>query len=240
MKENWKRGLFDVIRREEMRVCIRKECEKSFSVTPSDPKMYCGHACSTTVNNLKRGSLPDEVKQKIARSMTGKISPYRGVLKTPLEKIICANSSCKKIFFGHQWAHRKFCSNQCAMSIIGGKPTSPRAARAKAGVRPDLGNYYFYSRWEANYARILNLLNIKWEYQPKTFNLKFQTYTPDFYTPEQNLWIEIKNFLSEYSGKRDAAFRKLYPTLKLALILKPDYLKLQEQFASKIKNWEYS
>ncbi|MDO8576240.1 MAG: hypothetical protein Q7R90_02900 [bacterium] len=127
------------------------------------------------------------------------------------------------------------------MRDIGGRPTSPRAARAKAGIRSDVSpTIYFFSRWEANYARLLNYLGVKWIHQPKTFQLKSQKYTPDFYLPEVDTYIEIKNYLSDYSKNRDRQFRELYPKLKLALILKEDYLALQREFAPKLKEWEYN
>jgi hypothetical protein len=127
------------------------------------------------------------------------------------------------------------------MKDIGSRPTSPKAARAKAGIRPDIDpELYFFSRWEANFARILNLLKVKWIFQPRTFNLETQKYTPDFYLPDKDTYVEIKNFLSAYSANRDREFRKLYPSTKLELILKSDYLKLQEQFSPYIENWEFS
>ncbi len=87
---------------------------------------------------------------------------------------------------------------------------------------------------------MLNLRKIKWKFQPRTFNLKTQRYTPDFYLPHNDTYIEIKNFLSEYSLKRDREFRELYPDKKLVLILKEDYLNLQKEFSPVIKNWEFS
>jgi len=54
------------------------------------------------------------------------------------------------------------------------------------------------------------------------------------------MYIEIKNYLSDYSKNRDQQFRELYPKLKLALILKEDYLALQRKFAPQIKEWEYN
>lgn len=126
------------------------------------------------------------------------------------------------------------------MAIIGGKPTSPKAARGKAGIRKDISKkIYFYSRWEANMARLFNFLNVKWVYQPKVFDLKTQTYTPDFYLPEYNTYIEVKNFLWKYSKIRDAKFRKLFPKENLMLILKNDYLLLERKHSEYIKNWEY-
>lgn len=135
---------------------------------------------------------------------------------------------------------RKYCSNACAMTVTGGKPTSPKASRGKAGIRKDISNtIYFHSRWEANYARVLNYLSVKWMYEPKTFDLKTQNYTPDFYLPTTDEYIEVKNFLWKYSKIRDKKFRKLYPNIKLRLLLKEDYLNLQNKYAKLIMNWEY-
>jgi len=126
------------------------------------------------------------------------------------------------------------------MEVIGGKPTSPKAARGKAGIRKDISKtIYFYSRWEANIARLFNYLDINWVHQPRIFDLGSQNYTPDFYLPAYNLYVEVKNFLWEYSKIRDRKFRELYPDAKLALLLKKDYLKLENKYSRSIKNWEY-
>ncbi len=126
------------------------------------------------------------------------------------------------------------------MEIIGGKPTSPKAARGKAGIRKDIsGTIYFYSRWEANIARLFNYSGIEWVHQPKIFDLGSQNYTPDFYLPAYNLYIEVKNFLWEYSRIRDEKFRELFPDTKLILLLKKDYLKLENKYSRYIRNWEH-
>lgn len=239
-KKNWEKGIFDFRFRRERRKCARKECGKIFEVIPSNPKIYCCRSCASKVNNAKRGSLPEETKLKIARALIGRKNPYAGAIKLPRAKIICANPKCKKVFFIERWMKRKFCGNKCAMEVIGGKPTSPKAARGKAGIRKDISKtVYFYSRWEANTARLFNYLNIRWIHQPETFDLDSQNYTPDFYLPDYNIYIEVKNFLWKYSKIRDRKFRKLYPNIKLALILKKDYLKLENKYSQFIKNWEY-
>jgi len=242
-KQNWQKGVFDFLYKDkrEERICKRLNCKKKFEVLRSSHKIYCSKSCSAIVNNKKRGRLPIEVKLKIAQSLMGRNNPFKGVIKVPRIEVVCNNLVCKKKFFTKKWRNRKFCSKNCVMSVVGKKPTSPKAARGKSGIRKDINNnIYFYSRWEANFARLLNLLNIEWIFQAKTFDLRTQTYTPDFYLPKYDIWIEIKNFLSDYSKNRDDKFRKLYPDKNLILILKEDYLKLQEKFASKIKNWEYS
>ncbi len=83
-------------------------------------------------------------------------------------------------------------------------------------------------------------MGVKWIYEPKTFDLKTQNYTPDFYLPDKDEYIEVKNFLWKYSKIRDDKFRKSYPNIKLKLLLKEDYLKLQNKYAKFIINWEYN
>ena len=189
---------------------------------------------------MGRGSLSEETKLKIAKALTGRKSPYAGVIKVPRVKMVCANTKCKKIFLREQWKIRKFCSVKCSIVVIGGKPTSPKAARGKVGIRRDISKaIYFYSRLEANITRLFNYFGIKWKYQPETFDLKTQTYTPDFYLPEYDIYIEVKNFLWRYSRIRDEKFRKLYPDINLILLLKENYLEIEKNYSHFIKNWEY-
>lgn len=240
MKENWRKGLFDAIRKREKRICKRKECGGFFEVKPSDPKVYCSHACSAKVTNIGKIQ-SEETKLKIGKASLGKPSPFKGVLKVPRIEVICANPKCKKLFIAIEWAKRKYCSNKCHMVITGGKPTSPKASRGKAGIRKDISEaIYFHSRWEANFARVLNYQDIQWEYEPKTFDLGTQNYTPDFYLPDTDEYIEVKNFLWKYSEIRDKKFRELYPNTRLKMILKEDYLKLQNRYAKLISSWEFN
>jgi len=238
-KNNWKKGLFDSLRRKVKKLCKNPICNNIFYTIPSDQKFFCSQGCAAQVNNHKR-LLSIFTKQKISSALKGKMSPYKGSIKVKRIEDFCHNPECCRQIVFERWRKRMFCSNSCAMKVIGGRPTSPRAARAKAGIREDLGAFYFYSRWEANFARILNFLKIEWEFQPKTFDLKTQKYTPDFYLPKYNLFVEIKNFLSEFSKERDSKFREIYPNNNLFLLLKPDYLELQDIFSPQISEWEYS
>ena len=53
----------------------------------------------------------------------------------------------------------------------------------------------FRSSWEALFARWLTSNNITWEYEPRLFKLssyEYRSYTPDFYLPDTDQWIEVK------------------------------------------------
>jgi len=240
-KENWQKGIFDFLYKYEKRVCVRGECKKIFETIPSDKKIYCSRSCAAHVNNIQRGPQSTKTKLKIACSLKGRRNPFKGIQKKPRIKTTCQNPHCGKVFLSIAYASRKFCSVDCSIHVIGGQVTSPRAARGKAGIREDIDpTIYFYSRWEANMARLFTLLNIEWTYQPKTFDLKTQNYTPDFYLPNHDTYIEVKNFLWKYSAMRDKKFRALYPQINLVLILKKDYQDIAQTYAHLIKNWEYS
>ncbi|MEK7540904.1 MAG: hypothetical protein AAB529_01545 [Patescibacteria group bacterium] len=128
MKENWKKGLFDSIRKREKRIC--KGCNKIFEVIPSSPKIYCSHSCAAKDANLGRIQF-EETRIKIGKASMGRKSPYKGIFKTPRINVECGNPKCKKVFLAEKYRDRKYCSNKCHMTITGGKPTSPKAFKRK-------------------------------------------------------------------------------------------------------------
>jgi len=71
------------------------------------------------------------------------------------------------------------------------------------------------STWEAKYAKYLDNQNIKWLYEPKTFDLGKITYTPDFYLPQTDEYIEIKGYLRKNSKNKIRLFNKEFKNLKV-------------------------
>jgi hypothetical protein len=118
-------------------------------------------------------------------------------------------------------------------------------SRAKGGRREDLDNQYFRSAWEANIARYYNYLGIKWEYEPKTFIFENITrgsvsYTPDFYLPETDQWVEVKGWMDSKSKTKLKRFAEQYPeeSKKLILIQEKEYNEIKRKISSFIKDWE--
>lgn len=238
-KGNVAKGVYAGLKKTEERLCARNSCDKVFAVSPSDPKRFCSQGCAAMVNNSKR-TWTESTRQKISESAIGRPSPFKGVLKVPRITVVCANPKCQKVFTHERYRSRKYCSVHCNMAVTGGKPTSPKASRGKAGVRKDVNDsIYFYSRWEANMARLYTYLGVKWEYAPRSFDIGGHTYTPDFYLPEIDTYIEVKNFWGEYSRVRDERFRASHPTVRLDVILKDEYLELEQTYAHLIPSWEY-
>jgi len=83
------------------------------------------------------------------------------------------------------------------------------------GRRHDLGGIAFRSRKEANIARWLNFLNVRWEYESREFEFPVRRgirfYTPDFWLPDDEIFYEIKGWLNPESVTKLRRFRKFYP-----------------------------
>lgn len=158
---------------------------------------------------------------------------------------------CGAFFEEKHSASKECCSQACAgrKKMLGVNVYS----RAKSGRREDLGNMFFRSSYEANYARYLNyvIVNgsdiIKWEYEPDTFEFKKIKRGTRFYTPDFK--IHLKNGHIEYhevkgwdypKGKTSRKrFAKYYPHLKLILIDGDFFKALKRQgINSLIENWE--
>lgn len=52
--------------------------------------------------------------------------------------------------------------------------------------------YRFRSRLEARWAVFFDALGVKWEYEKEGYELPSGWYLPDFWLPDDQLWIEIK------------------------------------------------
>lgn len=50
----------------------------------------------------------------------------------------------------------------------------------------------FRSRLEARWAVLFDVLHMPWEYEPEAFGNRVTGYTPDFWLPEQGVFIEVK------------------------------------------------
>lgn len=118
-------------------------------------------------------------------------------------------------------------------------------SRAKGGKRKDLNDTYFRSAWEANIARYYNFIGVKWEFEPKTFIFNNVTrgsvsYTPDFYLPEEDKWIEVKGWMDGKSKTKLKRFKNQYPEeyKKLILITEKEYKEIKKKISPFIKEWE--
>jgi len=109
-----------------------------------------------------------------------------------------------------------------------------RALEAPAPHRPQ-----FAHPAEAEFAAFLDFYRIKWEYEPKSFPLRWrdgrvtEMFTPDFYLPEQDLYVELttmKQSLVTRKNRKVRRLRQLYPNINVVLLYRKDYHELLSRF----------
>jgi len=100
-----------------------------------------------------------------------------------------------------------------------GKNNPMWGKKAKHGKRFWYKNICFRSTWELLYAKYLEKNKIKWQYEPKRFYLGDITYTPDFYLPKTNEYIEIKGYWRDNTKRRFNKFKEKYPNIKIKLLM---------------------
>lgn len=96
------------------------------------------------------------------------------------------------------------------------------------GKLPKHGNGSYYkqsymrSSYEIAYAKYCIINHIKYRYEPKYFELKINnkltTYTPDFYLPETNEYIEIKGWWRDNAKVKFKEFKKQYSNINIKVV----------------------
>lgn len=108
----------------------------------------------------------------------------------------------------------------------------------------------FVNSSEEEFARILDYYGIEWEYEPRTFPLQWdkagqvtEAFTPDFYLPQQDLYIELTTLrprLTTYKNRRLRRMKELYPEINVKLLKRGSLRDLMtkyglDQAASRIR-----
>jgi hypoxanthine phosphoribosyltransferase len=93
---------------------------------------------------------------------------------------------------------------------------------------------------EAEFARILDFYQIAWEYEPKTFPLQWdgqgnviEAFSPDFYLPEQDLYIELTTMEQRLITKKHRKLRRLhelYPDINVKLLNRSDFKQIMLKY----------
>jgi hypothetical protein len=93
---------------------------------------------------------------------------------------------------------------------------------------------------EAAFARILDFYGIPWNYEPRTFPLEWdaegnitEAFTPDFYLPDQDLYVELTTLrpqLSTHKNRKLRRMNELYPHIQVKLLKRRDLRQLMSKF----------
>jgi hypoxanthine phosphoribosyltransferase len=87
---------------------------------------------------------------------------------------------------------------------------------------------------------VLDYYDVAWEYEPRTFVLEetedgrvTEAFTPDFYLPEQDLYVEITAMKQSLVTRKNRKLRKLrerYPDVRIKLFYRRDLERLAQHF----------
>jgi hypothetical protein len=89
---------------------------------------------------------------------------------------------------------------------------------------------------ERQFARLLDFYQIEWQYEPRSFDIEWdrdgkpmQKFTPDFYLPQFDQYVEITTMSQKLVTKKNRKVRRLrelYPDIKVKILYQRDYLNL--------------
>lgn len=89
---------------------------------------------------------------------------------------------------------------------------------------------------EEQCARILDFYGVRWEYEPNTFPIEWdkegnviQSFSPDFYLPDLDLYIELTTMSQKLVTKKNRKVRKLrelYPDIRIKIFYQKDFKNL--------------
>ena len=98
----------------------------------------------------------------------------------------------------------------------------------------------FANEVERECAKLLDYYGIPWEYEPHTFVLEqdadgrvIEAFAPDFYLPEQNLYVELTVMKQSLVTRKNRKLRKLrarYPGVNVKLFYRRDIERLAQRY----------
>lgn len=93
---------------------------------------------------------------------------------------------------------------------------------------------------EEVFARILDFYGVQWEYEPRTFALEedeqgkvTEAFTPDFYLPEQDLYVELTTLRPQLSTKKNRKLKRIqerYPDINIKLFKRRELRNLMIKY----------
>ncbi|HEY5466279.1 MAG TPA: cytidylate kinase family protein [Clostridia bacterium] len=102
------------------------------------------------------------------------------------------------------------------------------------------GHPMFKNPAEIELATILDMYQIEWRYEPRTFPVEWDAegnvsmaFSPDFYLPGFNTYIELTTMNQKYvtmKNRKAKKVRELYPGTNIKIMYKKDFQSLIERF----------
>ena len=110
-------------------------------------------------------------------------------------------------------------------------------------AKPSAHTPHFVNQAEEECASMLDFHGVRWEYEPRSFVLEedeegriLEAFTPDFYLPEQDLYLEVTVMKQSLITRKNRKIRKLkarYPDVKVKLFTRRDFERLADKYGLK-------
>jgi hypothetical protein len=118
---------------------------------------------------------------------------------------------------------------------------SPKDAPVAAfPTHPPLDEIGFAHASERQAAEILDFYRVAWQYEPTTFPIEWDgegnvisSFSPDFYLPEFDLYIELTTMSQKLVTKKNRKVRRLrelYPDVNIRIFYQKDFRRLLARF----------
>jgi hypothetical protein len=246
-----------------------EELEKLTEFYPTHGKMWCVEAigrspkavaqkaCDLGLKQDRTSPFFKEWQRRAAASKVGKKRPAQALVikrswatgkirRTP-EMLAAFRERATDDFW-----HRRSLKAHAARAKNGTHTGHKEGGQYGAGWREIAGaRVFFRSRWEANYARWLEVLRergsiAKWEHEPETFwfeGIKRGTlsYLPDFRVtrPDGSIeYHEVKGWMTPRSRTAIKRMAKYHPTVKLLVVDQRRYKALSNDVRHIVPGWE--
>ena len=102
----------------------------------------------------------------------------------------------------------------------------------------------FQNDVERECAKVLDYYGVRWEYEPHTFVLErdaagnvVEAFAPDFFLPEQGLYIELTTMKQSLVTRKNRKLRELreqYPNVNVKLFYRRDLERLAQRYRLKL------
>lgn len=125
------------------------------------------------------------------------------------------------------------------VSVVLSQSLQPQDAKVDKTPLRQARSVTFANPSEEEFARILDFYNIEWVYEPRSFPLQWENdrvtemFTPDFYLPGLDLYIEITTLKQRLVTRKNRKLRhlkELYPEVKIMLLHKSEYNRLLAKY----------
>lgn len=117
---------------------------------------------------------------------------------------------------------------------------TPSAPDEPSPDHPPLDEIEFAHASERVAAEILDYYRIRWQYEPRTFPLEWDgegkvivSFTPDFYLPDFDLFIELTTMSQKLVTKKNRKVRRLrelHPEVNVKIFYQKDFRALLARF----------